>query len=62
MIRVMAWVLRAATIFKGYSFPSDALDAKELARGEALIQLQVLWTLDLRLCQTLKVIVSPHNF
>ena len=38
MIRVMAWVLRAATIFKGYSFPSEALDAKELAPGEALIQ------------------------
>ena len=38
MIRVMAWVLRAATIFKGYSFPSESLDAKELARGEALIQ------------------------
>ena len=34
----MAWVLRAATIFKGYSFPSQALDAKELARGEALIK------------------------
>ena len=38
MIRVMAWVLQAATIFKGYSFSSEALDAKELARGEALIQ------------------------
>ena len=34
----MAWVLRAATIFKSYSFPSQALDAKELALGEALIQ------------------------
>ena len=34
----MAWVLRAATIYKGYSFPSEALDAKELARGGALIQ------------------------
>ena len=38
MIRVMAWVLRAATIFKGFSFPSEALDAKELVRGEAFIQ------------------------
>ena len=38
MIGVMAWVLRVATIFKGYSFPSEALDAKELARGAALIQ------------------------
>ena len=38
MIRVMAWVLRAATILKGYSLPSEALDAKELARGEAVIQ------------------------
>ena len=38
MIRVMAWILRADTIFKGYSFPSEALDAKELARGGALIQ------------------------
>ena len=33
MIRVMALVLRAATIFKGYPFPSEALDAKELAWG-----------------------------
>ena len=38
MIRVMAWVLRAAIIFKGYSFSSQALDAKELVWGEALIQ------------------------
>ena len=36
MIRVMAWVLRAATIFKGYSFSSEALVAKELARGKPL--------------------------
>ena len=34
----MALVLRAATIFKSYFFPSQALDAKELALGEALIQ------------------------
>ena len=38
IIRVMAWVSRAATIFKGYSFPSEALNAEKLARGEALIQ------------------------
>ena len=38
MIRVMVRVLRAAIIFKGYSFSSQALDAKELVWGEALIQ------------------------
>ena len=32
IIRVMAWVLRAATIFKGYSFPSEALNAEKLGK------------------------------